>query len=192
MYGRRSHDVRAVFRVASGEVSAQHPMKHPGIRRATAAPCPSYCRKISHATPVNVRAMVGATARMRPGNRWANVREWRCNFHAVATRWPRRLRVVSRNVRKRGHVISASSPQLRRVRRRVLVTVRPGLHSVHDQTADHTRESRFDYGSAAVSSISCSHRNPSALQIDPPASSGIWPLPFRVRDPNGIGPCVSA
>jgi hypothetical protein len=47
---------------------AKHPMNHPGVCRATAAQCPSSCRETSHAIPMNVRAMVGATARMCLGN----------------------------------------------------------------------------------------------------------------------------
>ena len=51
--------------------------------------------------------------------------------------------------------------------------------SVHDQSGEMTRGSRFDCVAAAVASISCSPLHPAALQIDPPAAAGILPLGFR-------------
>src|SRR6266568_4162602 len=45
-----------------------------------------------------------------------------------------------------------------------------------------TRGSRFDCGSAAVASISCSPCHPSELQIDSPAASGNWPLVWCLRN----------
>jgi hypothetical protein len=49
--------------------SAQHPVNHVGNCRATSEQCPSSWREMSHTTSVDVRTMVGATARKRLGNR---------------------------------------------------------------------------------------------------------------------------
>ena len=105
------HECKAARRAMSAQHPAWCPIKHPGIRRATAAQCPSSCRETSHATPVNVRAAVGATARKRP---------------AISPQQPHDDRGVSarcpRKVRKRGHLIAASAasprqrPQFVRVR----------------------------------------------------------------------------
>ena len=51
--------------------------------------------------------------------------------------------------------------------------------SVHDPSGEMTRGSRFDCMASAVASISCSPLHPAALQIDPPAATGILPLGFR-------------
>jgi hypothetical protein len=63
---------KAARRATSAQQLALRPAKHPGVYRATAAQCPSSCRETSHAIPMNVRAMVGATARKCLGNcRWS-------------------------------------------------------------------------------------------------------------------------
>ena len=59
---------KAARRATSAQQLALRPAKHSGVYRATAAQCPSSCRETSHATPMNVRAMVGATARKCLGN----------------------------------------------------------------------------------------------------------------------------
>jgi hypothetical protein len=64
------------------------------------------------------------------------------------------------------------------VHRLGLSTIRPGERSVHAQSGNMTRARQFDGGSAAVASISCSPRHPSALQIDPPAASESLPSGF--------------